>query len=317
MSSTEHVEAPEKFVFYAYTPSLPAAVIFIVLFALSAGWHVKQLLKHRTWYFIPFVVGFEAIGYVGRVLSWKESPDFTKNPYIIQSLLLLLGPALFAASIYMVLGRLIVRLDAQALSPVRVKWLTKIFVTGDVLSFFVQGGGGAMMATAKSRDDTRMGENIILAGLGVQILFFGVFIVVTCVFHRRLIARPTETSLSLRTPWKGLLWVLYGSSVLIMIRSVFRIIEYGMGSEGELLQKEAYLYVFDAVPMFVIVVALNWFHPSRVLSSDGDKIPLTSVTSREVVEGNRGSYGYQNGSSQGYDQEYSSVKPTSPGRMGV
>lgn len=53
MSSTESGE----FVFYAYRPSLPAAVIFTVLFFASAGWHSYQLFRHRTWYFIPFVLG--------------------------------------------------------------------------------------------------------------------------------------------------------------------------------------------------------------------------------------------------------------------
>lgn len=63
------------------------------------------------------------------------------NPYIIQSLLLLLGPALLAASIYMVLGRIIGLLDAGDLSVIRPKWLTKIFVAGDVLSFLAQSAG--------------------------------------------------------------------------------------------------------------------------------------------------------------------------------
>ena len=46
-----------EFVFYAYRPSLPAAVIFAVLFLASAIWHTKQLIQYRTWYFIPFVLG--------------------------------------------------------------------------------------------------------------------------------------------------------------------------------------------------------------------------------------------------------------------
>lgn len=41
----------------------------------------------------------------------------------------------------MILGRLITRLDAPSHSIVRPKWLTKIFVVGDILSFCVQGGG--------------------------------------------------------------------------------------------------------------------------------------------------------------------------------
>lgn len=66
------------------------------------------------------------------------------NPYIGQSLMLLLAPALFAASVYMILGRIIRMLNADSLSLIRPSWLTKIFVTGDVLSFFIQSGGTRM-----------------------------------------------------------------------------------------------------------------------------------------------------------------------------
>jgi len=59
----------------------------------------------------------------------------------MQSLLLLLAPALFAASIYMVLGRIILLVDGEAHSLIRAKWLTKFFVLGDVLSFLTQSAG--------------------------------------------------------------------------------------------------------------------------------------------------------------------------------
>lgn len=87
------------------------------------------------------IFSVEAVGYIGRAMSSTESPNFTKNPYIIQSVLLLLGPTLYAASIYMILGRLIVLLEADNYSVIKPKWLTKFFVLGDVLSFFAQGGG--------------------------------------------------------------------------------------------------------------------------------------------------------------------------------
>lgn len=74
-------------------------------------------------------------------MSSAQAPNFTTPPYIIQSILLLLGPTLFAASIYMVLGRIIILLDAADYSVIRPKRLTAVFVTGDVLSFLAQGGG--------------------------------------------------------------------------------------------------------------------------------------------------------------------------------
>lgn len=70
---------------------------------------------------------------------------------------------------------------------------------------------------------------------------------------------------------------------------MFRVVEYAMGSEGELLQKEVYLYIFDGVPMFVSAVAFNWFHPSRVIVRE-DKAPPASVTTLEVIEGDGEQY---------------------------
>jgi hypothetical protein len=59
----------------------------------------------------------------------------------MQSLLILIAPALFAASIYIILGRIILLVDGEKYALVRRKWLTRVFVAGDVASFFMQGAG--------------------------------------------------------------------------------------------------------------------------------------------------------------------------------
>lgn len=41
----------------------------------------------------------------------------------------------------MLLGRIILVLQAESHAILRKKWLTKIFVTGDILSFLLQGAG--------------------------------------------------------------------------------------------------------------------------------------------------------------------------------
>lgn len=56
-------------------------------------------------------------------------------------MLILVAPPLFAASIYMTLGRLILYLDAESASLLRVKYIAKIFVVGDIISFLLQCGG--------------------------------------------------------------------------------------------------------------------------------------------------------------------------------
>lgn len=59
----------------------------------------------------------------------------------MQSALILIAPAFFAASIYMELGRIIRLLNAEKSSVIKLNWLTKTFVMGDVLSFLMQASG--------------------------------------------------------------------------------------------------------------------------------------------------------------------------------
>ncbi|KAH8203048.1 hypothetical protein TruAng_002776 [Truncatella angustata] len=201
-------------------------------------------------------------------MSARQTPNWTLMPYIIQSLLTLLGPTFFAASIYMILGRLVHFLDADAYSMIRPRWLTKFFLLGDILSFFGQGGGGGILATAKTESSQSMGNKVILLGLGIQVVFFGLFIIVTLVFHTRITRGATPKSLATVAPWQKFLWVLYLTSFLIMIRSIFRMAEYAQGNDGSLLQKEAYSYVLDALLMLAVTACFAFFHPSRVLKKD-------------------------------------------------
>lgn len=131
------------FKYYLYDPSLAAAVIFTLAFAVTSLLHVYQLICARTWYFTALVIGgiMESVGYVGRILSAQESPNWTLGPYIVQAILLLVAPALVAASIYMVLGRIILLVDGEKHSMIKKKWLTKLFVAGDYISFSVLSGG--------------------------------------------------------------------------------------------------------------------------------------------------------------------------------
>lgn len=57
---------------------------------------------------------------------------------------------------------------------------------------------------------------------------------------------------------------LYITSVLIMIRSVFRAVEYLQGFDGYLLSHEAYLYIFDAALMLIVMLIFNYIPPSEV-----------------------------------------------------
>ncbi|RSM08172.1 hypothetical protein CEP52_004805 [Fusarium oligoseptatum] len=96
------------------------------------------------------------------------------GPYIMQNVLILIAPALMAASIYMILGRIILLTEGEHHALIRRRWLTKIFVFGDVASLLLQSSGGGLMAV--NEDLQKIGQNVIIGGLFVQLLFFGCFI---------------------------------------------------------------------------------------------------------------------------------------------
>ncbi|KAJ9487245.1 hypothetical protein VN97_g6083 [Penicillium thymicola] len=258
---------------YGYNPSLPAAIIFIILFSASTAHHGYQLTKSRCWYFIPFVIGgvFQVIGYICRAASHD---NFYGIPlYAMQTLFILLAPPLYAASIYMVLGRTVTYLQAENLSMVPIKWMTKIFVTGDVFSFFLQCAGGGLMSTGGSMREA--GSNITIGGLVVQLLFFGFFVIVTTVFHFRVSRQPTSKSQSDRDQTRGDGWRqrnwftilvgLYIASFLILVRSIFRLVEYEEGYNGYTMTHEVFMYIFDGLLMLITMVVMNVFHPAEVI----------------------------------------------------
>ena len=177
----------------------------------------------------------------------------------MQAILILVAPALFAASIYMILGRLIRSIRAEHHCLIPVNRMTKLFVAGDVVSFTLQAAGGGIQA-AGTLEMYNSGEKVIIAGLWVQIVIFGFFVVVSVLFNVRLARAPTIPSARGDVPWKRHLAMLYVASGLILVRSVFRVVEYLQGNKGYLISHEIFLYIFDAVLMAgVMAIFAIWY----------------------------------------------------------
>ena len=267
----------EDFEYYHYNPSMAAAIIFIIVFAATTAMHGYQMFRTKTWFLVPFFIGglcksrpqtfilqtpllrhpilthlslpVEVIGYIGRAISANETPgEWTLGPYIIQTLFILLAPALFAASVYMCLGRIVLMIQGEKCLFIRRTWLTKIFVGGDVLSFLMQSAGGGLMSGGDP-DSQDMGQNIVVGGLCVQIVFFGMFVVTSMIFHLRV--RQRGAPLAAERPWQKHMLSLYLVSILIFVRCIIRVVEYIQGFDGYLMTREAFIYVFDALLMAV------------------------------------------------------------------
>ncbi|KAF5663909.1 RTM1 [Fusarium circinatum] len=213
----------------------------------------------------------EAIAFVSRAVSAWESPHYTFGPCVVQNLLLLLGPTCYAASIYMGLGRYIRELEGEQFSLLKPNWLTKVFLVGDIVSIALQAVDGGKFVKVDTADKETIVENVVIAGIMVQLVFFTLFIALATSFYYLFLNK----SLVQPYGWQKFMVVISVASALILIRSLFRMIEYIEGRDGELQSKEAYVYILDAIPMAIVSISFHVFHPSKYFSSRR-KIPYDS-----------------------------------------
>ncbi|RSL74306.1 hypothetical protein CEP53_000336 [Fusarium sp. AF-6] len=260
------LETHNGYPLWRYIPSLPAAIVFVVIFGILTIGHAWKMFRHRMWFCIPFVVGgiFEIIGYAARAIAYNNTGELI--PYVLQSALLLLAPILFAASLYMTLARVVRAVKGAPFSIITPRWLTRIFVFGDVFSFIVQSSGAGLRVQAGNNPeiDPNLGSNIIVGGLIFQIAIFGVFIATALIFSSRFRRHVAGGAVVYDVPWQESLNMLYVTSMMIMVRNIFRVVEYAMGSDGYLLGVEWGVYVFDAALMTLTMAWFFWRYPSKL-----------------------------------------------------
>ena len=143
-------------------------------------------------------------------------------------------------------------------------------------------GAGLMVSNSS---DPSTGERVIIGGLFVQIIFFGFFTISAVVFQARIAKSPTGRSKELHNLWHRHMLALYATSILILIRSVVRVVEYLQGYDGYLMKHEAFIYIFDALLMFVTMLVLQYEHPSEIncLVGRGDKFCEKVFKTRKFV----------------------------------
>lgn len=188
----------------------------------------------------------------------------------MQTVLILVAPAVMAAACYMAFGRLVLWVVPVKEQTFRHLWapvrrLTPTFVAFDVLSFLVQVAGAAMLTSAEDAAGVDSGRRVVLLGLLVQIVCFGFFGVVNIRLLLLLRGRLAKEPLPKETAWCQLLKVIIFASVVILLRSIYRLVEYGLGHDNFLIKHEIYHYLLDALPIVVVVAIFSVWHPAQYL----------------------------------------------------
>jgi hypothetical protein len=193
-------------------------------------------------------------------------------PFLIQIICLTIGPAFLAAGIYLCLSRIVTTFGPEN-SRIRPSWYPRIFITCDVLSLALQAaGGGIASVKTHQREDPELGNNIMIAGLSVQVVTLLIFILFALDFairtFRRIRQLGSQNALdsrhaNLRKSWvfKGFLIALTISTLSIFTRCVYRVAELSDGWSGHLMKVQHYFVGLEGAIIVVAVYLLNLFHP--------------------------------------------------------
>lgn len=271
-----------------YLPSLPGNALFAAIFGLILIAQLIIGIKSKTWSFciwVTFGLVGEIVGYVGRIMLHNNIFDF--NAFLTYLIPLTIAPAFITASIYLCLARVIYVVD-PALKATRLRPMTytKIFVTFDFISLVLQAAGGGITATADNKSTSDMGINIMIAGLAFQVVSIVIFITLCADFawrcKRSLPGRLSQTAqndlekrygssggtsltaIASRRLFRAFVVALAAATVLILVRSSYRLAELQDGFNGKLANDEVTFMILEGPMIIIACFLLTVTHPGLV-----------------------------------------------------
>jgi hypothetical protein len=195
-----------------------------------------------------------------------------QGPFLMQIVCLTIAPAFLAAGVYLCLSRIVTTFGRDN-SRISARAYPMIFITCDFLSLIFQAaGGGIASVKTQNREDPKLGNNLMIAGLAVQVVTLLIFILLALDFAIRTNYRIGQVGshnalnprhAALRKSWrfKGFLIALSLSTLCIFTRCVFRVAELSDGWSGHLMKVQHYFIGLEGVIIIAAVLLLNLFHP--------------------------------------------------------
>ncbi|KAL3293276.1 Rtm1p [Colletotrichum asianum] len=259
--------------YYFYAPNKGAPVFFAVAFLASGMMHFWQSY-HYKFFKVTALFSFCCLlftaGFAMRIYGSYHYDDL--DPFIASVCLIYAAPPLLELANYHILGRVLYYVPyCSPLHPGRV--LSTFAFFSSIIEAL--NGWGASYSANRSLSDKEMeaGHALIKTSLLLQIFVIACFVALTAAFQRRC----AKLGLARTRGVAGPLTTLYISVLLILTRTVYRIVEYfGVANTkwdadmkvediSPAIRYEWFFYVFEASLMLANVVMFNVRHPRRYL----------------------------------------------------
>ncbi|KAK5987911.1 Protein RTM1 [Cladobotryum mycophilum] len=273
-------------VVWMYDPSFPLAIVGTIVYGIIfLAIFYLTIIRYRAWYFTVVVVGaaIEVAAYILRAYSTKNQTVLP--PFVMTLTFTVLAPVFVAAGNYLLISRLIRAVlppSRHRILKISGRRLTPIFVACDIIAFMIQGSGSGIASSDNwTGPNEKVGRNVLIGGLAFQLIAFGLFL---CVFGRfHYLANRYEVD-DAPGGWRRLVIAVYVSSILIMIRCIYRVSEFAEGMNGYAFRTEWLFWVFEAIPMAGAIGVFCFFHPSRYLSGRWAANRVAKAAEAEAME---------------------------------
>ncbi|TPX09583.1 uncharacterized protein E0L32_009184 [Thyridium curvatum] len=255
-----------------YAPNKGAPVFFAVAFAASGLLHLWQSLHYKSWKLTGLYVFTSTIFAAGFIM--REIGAFNYESieiYIASIVLVFVSPPLYELANYYILGRILYYCPYY--SPIHPGRVLTTFTGLSILVEALNANGAVNTANTTLPASTQAtGRALLKAALVLQLAIIVTFAGLAVTFHVRC-RRAGVRNAGLY----GALATLYGSTALLLVRTVFRTAEYftiaqlnagGVADPNALsplVRYEWFFYVFEAGLMLGNTVLLNARHPRRYL----------------------------------------------------
>ncbi|KAF7949838.1 uncharacterized protein EAE97_003347 [Botrytis byssoidea] len=253
---------------YSYDPSFSAAIVVGTFYSLAPFVTFFQWLRYYAgvWAIMVVAVAMAGAGYIIRAIFSKHGTE--KSIYVAQTALIVLSPVLMAATCYIIFESrdyFQAELTQKLAMSLKLLWILPRFITPisvirNILALLLQlicvlRITSIDITSADAQSKLSKGENIALVGVAIQMACFGLFSIIfirfnctsrrfTSEFQQRITLLNDSESKNekyvmidgaekkSKPNLQALLHVVNITCALILIRSVFCIVDFALGRTG-------------------------------------------------------------------------------------
>lgn len=260
--SNEETDKMKIYYMFHYSPSISLAYVGIAVFAVLTAFLIFRIRRLNAPAFMMKVPTLAILELVGFVLRYEVIKNPSTGTYTGMTVLLLISANLLSVTNYNCLVHIIKLAKVQSEKfYYQPDLLSKILSISTLGTSILQAAGSGMLSNTSTRT---AGFALVFLGLVLQFLVFMAYFVILNYVQRN--RKFDYVVYGQHNPKQNLIYLLYITTSVLLIRNVYRIVQYGFTVNNEIVPVEWPFYIFDALMVaicFAVFGIIPLFFPTE------------------------------------------------------